>query len=411
MNPLKLARLSLTRHKFTTIITVISIALSVACGGILLRLYKLSESRFSTIGSGGDAIVGAKSGGIEILLGSLNGEGEYPGFLPYKLFQSLRANQTVTHEDGSTTKPNYIESIIPFVYFGKYEKFRVVGTDDSFFHRPKFQDTLRLKAGSWFHDKNEIVLGSIAGKNNKVGDLIKINPWTGGEVFPAEIELKVSGILEATTSQWDRTAFSTVEEAQQIFLKYPSLIGSKSIWGPDVLNYFLVYLKPSGFASLEALINKRTVAQAILVDDQKERLQDLAGAGKSIGFFITSFVILLGGLSVCSMLVGRFEGMSLQIAVLRALGYTKKEISFWLLWEGFILGIMGVIFGALIDFLALPIIRSLLGSALPSIELVSSSILQSAMIWPIVIIAIMLSVFVPVIRMGQQDAHNALKGL
>src|SRR4051812_11418281 len=98
MTPLRLARLSLTRHLFATAITVAAIGLSVACGGILLRLYLLSESRFEALGRAGDAIVGAKAGGIEILLGSANGEGAYPDYLPYKLFETLRAQQNVQFE-------------------------------------------------------------------------------------------------------------------------------------------------------------------------------------------------------------------------------------------------------------------------------------------------------------------------
>src|SRR5690606_16596367 len=117
----------------------------------------------------------------------------------------------------------------------------------------------------------------------------------------------------------------------------------RSIWASDVLSYFLVYLRPSGFAPLEALVNRRTVGQIVNVDEQKERLREISGVGKSIGLFVTGFVILLGGLSVCSMLVTRFEGMSLQLAILRALGYTKREISRWLMWEGFSLGVMGVL--------------------------------------------------------------------
>lgn len=116
MSSLKLAYLSLSRHLFSTVISIIAIALSVACACILLRLYQISESRFSSLGNGGDAIVGAKSGGIEILLNSLNAEGKYPDFLPYSLFQSLRNEQAITHGDGVITKPSYIQSIIPFIY-------------------------------------------------------------------------------------------------------------------------------------------------------------------------------------------------------------------------------------------------------------------------------------------------------
>lgn len=67
--------------------------------------------------------------------------------------------------------------------------------------------------------------------------------------------------------------------------------------------------------------------------------------------------------------------------------------------------------GALIDFSVLPILRSLLGTALPPAELVSSSIFDSAMIWAIAIAATVTSVLVPMARMSRQDTHSSLRGL
>lgn len=413
MTPLRLARLSLFRHRFATFITVAAIGLSVACGGLLLRLYEISESRFSVMGRGGDAIVGAKAGGIEILLGSLNGEGSYPDFLPFKLFESLRAENTVRFEDGSLSKSSYIQAIIPFVYFAKLDNYRVVGTDEIFFQEQRKRESMTLAEGNWFHQQGEVVVGSTVARTRQVqvGDMINIRPWVDEESRLPEVGLKVSGVLSPTGTQWDRTLFSSVEQAHQIFAQNLPLISGKSIWGPSVLHYFLVYLKPAGFAPLEALVNRRTVGQVVRVEEQKERLQEISGVGKSIGLFVTAFIILLGGLSVCSMLVTRFEGMSLQLAVLRALGYTKKEISKWLVWEGLLLGLMGVGLGALIDSLMLPILRSLLGTALPPAEIFTSSIWGSSVIWFIALVATVASVAVPMVRMSRQDTHEFLKGL
>src|ERR1700722_18505955 len=111
MTPLRLALLSLARRRVPTIITVVAIAMSVACAGILFRLYHLSASRFDSLGRGWEAVVGAKAGGIEILLSSLNAEGPYPDYLPYVLYESLRANRTVQFEDGHTSEPSYIRGI------------------------------------------------------------------------------------------------------------------------------------------------------------------------------------------------------------------------------------------------------------------------------------------------------------
>lgn len=412
MTPLKLAYLSLSRHLFSTIMSVIAIGLSVACAGILLRLYQISESRFSSTGNGGDAIIGAKSGGIEILLNSLNSEGNYPEFLPYSLFQSLKNEQSVTHGDGTVTKPSYIQSIIPFIYFAKYDQFRVIGTDENFFNRPTNRDQIILSEGHIPLKMNEVVIGSAVATLGKIniGDQISVQSWTGDSSISEKFSLTVVGILANTQSQWDRSLFTNLEQAHFILEKNISEIQDRSIWGAKVLNYFLIYTYPQGYKPLADLINKRTVGQAIHIETEKNKLQEISGAGKSIGLFVSVFVLMLGGLSVCSMLVTRFEGMSTQLAVLRALGYTKKELSRWLLWEGLLLGLLGIIFGALLDGLLLPVFRNLLGESLPPSELISSSIIQSSAIWIIALLSIVLATFIPMIKMSNTDAHKSLRG-
>ena len=413
MTPFKLAKLSLARHRLSTIISVCSIGLGIAICGILLRLYQVSDARFSLLGNGGDAIVAAKAGGIEIVLNALNAEGRYPEFLPYALFKSLKTKQAVRHGDQTRTYPSYILSITPFVYFGKFKNYRAVGTDESFFYRYNPKENLNFSSGDWSDYHNNVVLGSTIAQsmNLKVDDTIEIQTWIGDDAINSKVSFKVSGILASTQSTWDRTIFSSVKSAHNIFESKLSKVSERSIWGPNVLHYFLVNLKPNSFSSFESLINKRTVGQIVDIQEQQERLRELSGVGKSLGLFVTIFVLFLGGLSITSMLVTRFEGMSLQLAVLRAIGYTKIEISKSLAWEGFLLGTLGVVVGALIDLTAFPIIRILLGDALPPSEMVDSSIFQSSVIWIIAIIATISSVFVPMAKIAKQDAHALLRGM
>ncbi len=414
MRPFSLAKLSLTRHPFSTFVTVLAISLSVACGGLLLRLHTLTESRFTTLAPGGDAIVGAKAGGIEILLNSLNGEGQFPDFLPYKLFESLRAEQAVMHSDGKVTRPSYIDVITPFVYFAKYKDFRVIGTDESILSLNTNKHSLTLAKGRWLKSRDEVVLGyAVAQKYQlNIGNEITVQSWVGNEAQHLQnLKLKIVGVFSKTNSQWDRSLFSSVEQAHLTFNEHSNHIGASSIWGAQVLHFFLVRLRPDGFLMLESLINKRTVGQVILIDEQVTRLKELSNVGSNVGLLVTIFVILLGGLSVCSTLVTRFDGMGLQLAMLRAIGYTKAELAKWLLWEGFLLGVAGVVAGALLDLLVLPFLRSQLGTALPPAEIVSSPIYESLPIWIIAITATVLSVVIPVIRMLRQDPHSALRGL
>jgi len=388
----------------------IAIGLSVACGGLLLRLHSLSEARFSSIPRKVDAVVGAKAGGIEILLGSLNGEGSYPAFLPYKLFESLRAQQTITHGDGVATTPSYIESITPFVYFAKLNQFRVVGTDRSFLG---LAGNLKVVSGQWTEHDDQVVIGGMVARDLglKVRDKISVQTWVSEFATGPTFELEVSGILESTNSQWDRLIFGTVGKAHRILETHSNQIQNESIWGPQVLNYFLIKLRPNGFLPLSNLVNKRTVGQVIDVDEEKKRLQSLAGLGQKIGVVVTVFIVLLGGLTVSSMLATRFEGMATQLAIMRSIGYRRSEISKWLLWEGLFIGLLGIVIGALLDILIFPLLRGLLGDSLPPPEVVSISIFESSLIWTVALIAVVTSIFIPIVRTYRQDAHSTLRGL
>ncbi len=414
MKPIRLAWLNLTRRRVPTLIALVAIALSVATSGILFRLYLLSGARFSTMAHGVDAVVGAKAGGIDILLGSLNAEGPYPGFLPYKLFRSLREHQSVQFEDGAKSMTSGLRAVIPVVYFGQYRGCRIIGTDESFLHRPDSREAPVLGQGQWAVTNGETVVGAVVARANglRLGDTITAKPWTGDTTTNAQpaatFDLKIVGILRPMGVVWDSALFATVEQAHHI-LGQADLSG-RSIWKADVLNYFLINLAPADLPGLQALINGRTVGQVMEVEREKQHLFELTGAGRRLGFLVTALIMLLGGLSVAAMMVTRFDAMTVQLAVLRAIGYGRREVARWLIWEGVLLGCAACVIGGVIDALVFPWLRELLGSALPSPALVACPIVRSAPVWATAVAATVLAVFIPLYRLYRQDIHSALRG-
>jgi len=417
MTSFELATKSLTRRPLSSALALLSIALAVGCCGVLLRIYFLMNQRFSTIARGGDAIVGAKSGGIEILLNALNGEGPYPDFLPYKLFESLKAQQGVKFEDGAHSEPDYLRETIPVLYFAHFHEARVMGTDDSFFNRPEAEDSLTMREGHLPTMPKDIVAGSaVAEKYHLTSGLeISLRMWVGDKAEPngdgshgPDLKFKVVGILNPTRTMWDRQLYTSVADAQAIVATSPGL-ELRSIWGANVLNYFLIYLKPNGFQPLKDLVNKRTVGQSIFVLDERKNLEELTGTGQAVGFFLSALVILLGGLSVASMLVTRFDAMGVQLAVLRAIGYKKSEVAAALLWEGFLLGLVACLAGIVLDLSAFPIVRYLLGSSLPPPDVIDSSIFSSAPVWIAALAATVSSVTFPLLKLYRQDVHRSLQ--
>ncbi|AHI04746.1 hypothetical protein BDW_01180 [Bdellovibrio bacteriovorus W] len=409
MKPIQLAYLNLTRRKLSTVVGILAIAIAVACSGILLRLNHLAESRFNTFGAGGDVLIGAKTGGIEMVLNALNSEGDYPQYLPVKLFESLRAGATIHFEDGASQDSRSIRSVIPFIYVGKIQENKVLATDESFLSRPRNMDSMNFLEGRWAQNSEEIVLGSLLAEKlkKKTGDSLEMAGWLGDVSSNYKKSLKVVGIFQAKNNNWDRLGYVNLATAQEVLISGD--LSKVSTWGSGVLHYFLTYLHPGGLNSLKSLVNDRTVGQVVEVDAEIYRLKELVGSGKSLGLFVTVLVLLLGGLSVLAMLITRFDAMSLQMAMLRAIGYGKSEITSWLLWEGVMMGAIAVVLGMILDALCFPMIREILGSSLPSAELLQSPLFLSYPVWLAALVATTLSVVVPLVRIYKQDVHFSLR--
>ena len=76
-----------------------------------------------------------------------------------------------------------------------------------------------------------------------------------------------------------------------------------------------------------------------------------------------------------------------------------------------ILGFSACAIGGALDGLAFPWLRGLMGSALPSRDLVACPVYQSAPVWGTAVVATVLAVFIPLFRLYRQDIHNSLRGL
>jgi ABC-type lipoprotein release transport system permease subunit len=412
VTPFRLSILNITRRKFTSAIAIVSIALSVACSGILLRAYEMSSSRFSTIAKSGDAVVGAKNSGIEIFLGAMNNEGPYPDFVPYVLFESLR-KEAVSPGVYASSK---LRAVTPFLYFGKYKDYRIIGTDESFISSVNGSN-MNIESGRWAENEGELVIGHSVYSKEKlnIGDVININPWISDKkdfaYHTRNLPFKIVGVFSETKTSRDYALYSGVLQAQNVIRGSNSDSLKISIWGASVLSYYIVYMNPDGKDAFVNLINKRTIAQVIYPSEELIKLEEIMSAGKNMGMFITFLIILLAGLAIAAIMTSRFDSMKLQIAVLRAIGYRKKEIALWLIWEGLLLGILACVLGAIIDVCLMPLLISIIKTGIPENASAGISVFASYPVWIITVFATVAASFLPVFKIYKQDIHRALRSV
>lgn len=412
MNSLRLSFLYLRRHLFATSITVFALALAIAAVTILLKLEILSHSRFNTLAEQSDVIVGAKSGGIDILLGALNFEGDIPAYVPQNLYETLKAKKDITFEDQTTYRDSFvITQIAPMLVFGKYNGFTLIGTEASFLNLQPAANSPQIAEGAFPSAVKEAVVGSdVAAKENiKLGDSLYVHARIhDSSQESSAFALKIVGILKPTGKIWDQGIYTNLETAQQAVMATP---GYQTIWGPHVLSYFLINIKEGGEASLATLINQRTVSQLVFVDKEKKHLEELTGSSKELQFLVVGALLVLSTLTVLAVFFTRIEARSLELAVLRALGWARRDLTGLLLIEGFWMGIASIVLAAIIDVVMSPVILATAGSQLPP---------ATSSTWPpwmilvtglLALVAIAIASLPPLWRLYRQDVHSALRNI
>lgn len=413
MNSFKLSWLYLKRHLFTSLVTIVALGLAIASVTVLLKLETLSHSRFNTLATQGDAIVGAKSGGLDILLGALNFEGEVPAYLPQNLYETLKAKKEINFEDRSNFKEAFsISHITPFLFFGKYKRFSLIGTDDSFLTwSPASTDTPQLSEGQFANSASEALVGADvqASESLKLGDTLYVHSRIFGSSYEgASFPLKIVGILKSTGKIWDRGIYTNLTTAQDAVMRTP---GYQTIWGPHVLSYFILNIQPGGEEALTTLINQRTVSQLVMIEKEKQHLEDLTGSNQTLQFLIVGILLLLSILTVLAVFFTRIEARALELAVLRAIGYSRKNLTSLLLIEGLWMGLASVILAAALDVSLSPLILKTAGAHLPDVNA------QNWPWWMILVtgvcalLAIIVASLPPLIRLYKQDVHSALRNI
>ncbi|GEM_PF-1587939 len=421
----RLAWLDLSRHRGMTCLALLTLGLTIGAAGMLFRLGRLAQDRFRTMVTAGDAIVGAKSGPVEMLLGCLNLEGPYPGFIPIRLYGTLLNQGKVGFADGDVNTRLH-RLIVPIVYCGKFHGFRLMGTTESFLKQPEPGPQASLAQGEWAHREAEVVLGAAVARHEhvKVGEEVEVTAWTSegpgnsteranranrAEKAELPYRLKVSGILSAMGNAWDKALFTNLTESKGILAA--GLSKDKTIWGQDVLHYLIIYLLPDGMPELRSLIDERTVAQVVSVPEARLALERLTGTGRMMGTVVILVVLILGGLSITGLMIGRSEAKTRQLAILTAMGFQARELLTLVLWEGALLGSGALLIGGILDATLFPVLRGLFASSLPSALEAPSWLWQS---WPVglaAVIATLVSSFIPLWRFHRAHPREYLQQL
>ena len=357
---LKLARKSLWNRRGTAILTLVSLAISVALILGINHLRHQAKQSFTSTISGTDLIVGARSGQANLLLYSVFRIGNATNNISWKSYEAIK-------------KSRDIEWTIPLSLGDSHRGFRVLGTDQNYFDHYRYGDrrALAFSAGGPFGSIYETVLGAQVARElgYTIGEEIVIAHGLGDVSFSMHDDkpFTVVGILEPTGTPVDRTLHVKLEGIEAIHLgwQHGARMPGRGVTAeealqrelePEAITAFLVGLK-SRMATfrLQRAINeyRKEALTAILPGVALAELWDVLGMVENM-LIVVAFLVLLATLvGMTTTLLSSMKERQRELAILRAVGAHAGYLFALIEIEALLLAAAGVAFGILLLSLSL----------------------------------------------------------
>jgi putative ABC transport system permease protein len=395
MNVLAIAWKSIRERALVSSLTMLSVALGVALMVTVLVINGIVTQVFNQSSSAYDLVVGAKGSGLQLVLNTIFYMDKPIENVPYKFYLQL-------------TKLRAVEHAIPVALGDSTAdgKYRIVGTTAEYFDVEYIPGNakspgkrFRYASGSCFTKAFEAVLGAKVAKTYgwKLGDTFKIAHGGNTEDIHADI-FTVTGVLAPTGTPADRAVFVHLDgffqmsghakplaeaeeksrqaagEAQDLtkptaaikVAEQPSPKPGELSDDEKEVTAILVRIKPGSALAgpmLRGKINDGLTAQAVNPFEQINWLmKNLVGNVRVALLVLTAFILLVSGVGIFVSIYNSLAERRREIAVLRALGASRRTIFSIILGEATLLCLLGGLFGLLLGhalvFIAAPIVEA-----------------------------------------------------
>jgi putative ABC transport system permease protein len=360
---LPLAFKSLRSRSLTTALTIFSIALSVMLLVGVDRLRGAAQTGFAGTLSHTDLIVGARGGGLPLLLSSVFHIGNASNDISWDTYQHF------AHHPATAWT-------IPLAMGDSYHGYRVIATDENFYAHYQYrgEHTLRLAQGHTPQGLFDVVLGSEVAERlqHRLGrQIVLAHGIESKSILSHETSpFTVVGILAPTATPVDRALYITLlgEEAMHFGWSdgTPPAIGEAAPkldpaqLKVDRITCFLLGTKSRvSTLYLQREINtyKPEPLTAIIPAYTLQELWSLLDYADTALSLVSAAVLLVGLLAMLIALYTALNERRREIAILRAIGLHARQILTLFLFESTLIAAAGTTLGIGLVYLLLFVLR------------------------------------------------------
>jgi len=368
---LRLALASLNNRRFTALLTVFAIALSVCLLLAVERVRSETRAGFASTISGTDLIVGARSGSVNLLLYSVFRIGNATNNIRWDSFERFAEHPRVSWA-------------IPISLGDSYRGYRVMGTSDAYFEHYRYgrKQPLQLAEGRAFaEDPFEVVLGAevASALQHKLGDQLVLahGVATVSLIQHDDKPFRVVGILKRTGTPVDHTLHISLAGMEALHVDWQHGMPARGAARVDAEQARQLDLQPQQITAFLLGLNSRIATfalqreinqyrgeplLAILPGVALQELWSLVGTAEKALFVVSLFVVLTGLIGMLTAILTSLNERRREMAILRSVGARPWHIAGLLIAEAFSLALAGVLFGVLLLYLAIAVAQPLLQS-------------------------------------------------
>ena len=380
MNIFKLSIKNIVSKPLNSILSLALLIFGIGIISLMLQLNSLIKTQMDNNLKGIDMVVGAKGSPLQLILSAV-----------YHI-DSPTGNISV--EDAKKIKNNrMVGSSIDLLYGDNYKGYRIVGTEQKFLDLYK----AKLKEGRKWEDPFEVVVGSkIYSKLNiNIDDELVSSHGlreTGEE--HADQLFKVVGLLEPSNSVIDQLIVTSPQSIWDLHDDHDH--GSEEHDeehdyehdeehdhehdeehdhehdeehdhehdDKEITAMLIKFKSPMNIIQFPRQINEDTNLQAAVPSYEISRLFKLFGFGIETLTYLAYLIIIVSAFSLFINLFNSMRERKYEMALIRTLGSSRRQLSMMIIFESLILTTVGFFIGLLVSRLGVMFVSSLMEESL-----------------------------------------------
>lgn len=345
---------SMSGRRFSTGVTVASVAVAVALMTLLLSMKTSGRQAFERGTGNAQMLISREPGPLASVLNSMFYADAPGNDIPWADFERLRDSYPFAWA-------------IPTAFGDSYRGLPVLATTAAFFtdFQPAQGEPFELREGRLFENNFELVLGAEAARRTNLRVGSTVNVFHGAPRSPDahphdEFDYTVVGILEPTGSPHDRALFSDLESSwilhahdrrvDQLGADVPLTTAADLVDADRRITavYASIGRRTAALTQILSALRRDpewTVAQP--ADTVRGLFQIVSGVDQIL-VAMAAAVLVSSGVSIMLALYNSMEQRRKQVAVLRVLGASRWRVSNLVLTESAAIGLMGGAIGVLL---------------------------------------------------------------